>query len=1046
MMNGIFRKTTGVILLTSLLCVTGIFLVTELPIQLYPQTQRPRVRVRIDHTGISALDFSGEYADEIEARLLAVDDVDMLEVEYENDRSSFTMTFEWNTDPEEARADVDTAMTSISNLLPSDYRDNYRVGFYSGENAGFLILGITSATASPEELYRVLDTTVGPTLSAVEDADSVDIYRVEDLEVEVLLRQEEMLAYGLDIRDVESALLAGYRPESVGRLEQGNTSFSVRFRRGIDSVFDIGRIVIAQRGNVSIRLQDIADISTRYALPSRTFIMNGTRGMRITASPIDGGNVRKMSQDIQEILREAREQGIIPEDAVFQVYIDPAEYINRSIRNVVRAALLGAALAMVVVLFGLGQLRNTLLIGISLPVTLVLSFILMYFFKVSLNLISLGGIALSVGMIIDSSIVVIENIHRFRMEEAPIRSNRHMRELVIRAVAQVRGPVIASTLTTVLVFAPISFTAPLTNAILGDQSRTVVFALLIALVVALTLVPLLAFQFYRFRGKKRSESDHDPDTAGALRLHGLPRLSVPVVEFVKNQYKTVLRALLRRRWASLLFMVFSFGLLAFSVLKVLPLIPREIIAAPLSDRIVVFFRSSEFTDRSRIIEEVIPVMDERIERVVGEKLVSTYADVSGRFNLYFVNLTSSRMATEVLADLQKEFVSDNEWYYNVMMWDPAQLPLPRTMDLQISVHGEDPAEAVTILERIRDLVNETDLYGWAFTDPSTNFSDELTLTAREEVIEGTPEFTERSLLNLVRKILAGTAIVEFEENGQSVGVSAIYPKAEIEGRQKLENFLLPFRERTVPLKHFFDFRESMGVAGIASENGERIFRLYARMSPGTPAARRVEYEQQVRVELEEKLVLPAGYSITFDNPQEELDRSIRSLFVALVASVALIYLLLAFQFNSLRIPLVILVTVPLGFIGVVFSLFVFKSTLSLNSMLGTILLGGIVVNNAIIMIDFYLKILPKHADRIDALVETAGLRFTAIVMTMLTTVFGMLPIAIGLGEGSNIVQPLGIAVSGGLVISTLFTLFMVPSILNLIRLKPGGQEQDIRNE
>ena len=1046
MMNGIFRKTTGVILLTSLLCVTGIFLVTELPIQLYPQTQRPRVRVRIDHTGISALDFSGEYADEIEARLLAVDDVDMLEVEYENDRSSFTMTFEWNTDPEEARADVDTAMTSISNLLPSDYRDNYRVGFYSGENAGFLILGITSATASPEELYRVLDTTVGPTLSAVEDADSVDIYRVEDLEVEVLLRQEEMLAYGLDIRDVESALLAGYRPESVGRLEQGNTSFSVRFRRGIDSVFDIGRIVIAQRGNVSIRLQDIADISTRYALPSRTFIMNGTRGMRITASPIDGGNVRKMSQDIQEILREAREQGIIPEDAVFQVYIDPAEYINRSIRNVVRAALLGAALAMVVVLFGLGQLRNTLLIGISLPVTLVLSFILMYFFKVSLNLISLGGIALSVGMIIDSSIVVIENIHRFRMEEAPIRSNRHMRELVIRAVAQVRGPVIASTLTTVLVFAPISFTAPLTNAILGDQSRTVVFALLIALVVALTLIPLLAFQFYRFRGKKRSESDHDPDTAGALRLHGLPRLSVPMVEFVKNQYKTVLRALLRRRWASLLFMVFSFGLLAFSVLKVLPLIPREIIAAPLSDRIVVFFRSSEFTDRSRIIEEVIPVMDERIERVVGEKLVSTYADVSGRFNLYFVNLTSSRMATEVLADLQKEFVSDNEWYYNVMMWDPAQLPLPRTMDLQISVHGEDPAEAVTILERIRDLVNETDLYGWAFTDPSTNFSDELTLTAREEVIEGTPEFTERSLLNLVRKILAGTAIVEFEENGQSVGVSAIYPEAEIEGRQKLENFLLPFRERTVPLKHFFDFRESMGVAGIASENGERIFRLYARMSPGTPAARRVEYEQQVRIELEEKLVLPAGYSITFDNPQEELDRSIRSLFVALVASVALIYLLLAFQFNSLRIPLVILVTVPLGFIGVVFSLFVFKSTLSLNSMLGTILLGGIVVNNAIIMIDFYLKILPKHADRIDALVETAGLRFTAIVMTMLTTVFGMLPIAIGLGEGSNIVQPLGIAVSGGLVISTLFTLFMVPSILNLIRLKPGGQEQDIRNE
>ena len=1036
MLNGIFRKKTGVLLLTVLLCAAGIFLMTQLPIQLYPQTQRPRVRATINHEGISAVDFSGEYAEEIEARLLAVDGVDMLEVEYENDRSRFTITFDWKIDPEEARADADAAMNSIMNLLPSDLRDSYRVGFFSGENAGYLILGISSASTSPEELYRILNTTVQPMMSGVEDAESVEIYRVEDLEVEVTLRQADMLAYGLDIQDVESAMLVGYRPESVGRLEQGETTYNVRFRRGIDSVYDIGSIVIAQKGNVSVRLRDLADITIRYDLPSRAFIMNGTRGIRITAAPIDGGNVRNMSEDVHAVLTAAKERGVLPEDTVFQKYLDPAEYINRSIRNVIRAAALGAALAMLVVLFGLGELRNTLLIGISLPVTLVLSFILMYFFKVSLNLISLGGIALAVGMVIDSSIVVIENIHRFRREEAPVRGNGHLRDLVIRAVDQVRAPVIASTLTSVLVFLPISFTAPLTNAILGDQSRTVVFALLIAMVAALTLVPLIAFLFYSIN-RKRHLADAEP--TASYKLHGLQRLSTPMVDFFKNLYKTVLSALIRRKWASLLFMLFSFGLLAFSVIKVLPLIPKEIISAPLSDRVVLFFGSSVITDRNQIVEEVIPNLDERIKEIVGEYVVSTYADVSGRFNRYFVNLSSSSVANQVVADLQREFVSDNEWYYNVMMWDPAQLPLPRTMDLQISVHGDDPAEAVTILERIRDLVNETEIYGWAFTDPSTNFSDELTLTAREEVLAGTPEFNERGLLSLIRKILGGTAAIEFEEDQNTISVAAAYPDSEIEGRGRLENFLLPYRQGTVPLKHFFDFQETMGVSGITSENGERIFRLYARMTPGTPAARRAEYEQQVRDVLAEKLVLPAGYSITFDNPQEELDNSIRSLFVALVVSVLLIYLLLAFQFNSLRIPLVILVTVPLGFIGVVLSLYLFKSTLSLNSMLGTILLGGIAVNNAIIMIDFYLKILPNHEDKIDALVETAGLRFTAIVMTTLTTVFGMLPMAIGMGEGSNIVQPLGIAVSGGLVISTLFTLFMVPSILSLINLKPSAE-------
>ncbi len=1043
MLKGIFDKSTGVLLLAVLLVAAGAYLVTELPIQLYPQTQRPRVRSVINHTGISAVDFSGQYADQIEARLLAVEGADMLEVGYENDRSSFTITFDWNTDPEEARADVDAAMNSVSNLLPSDLRDSYRVGFFSGENAGFLIMGVSAASSSPEELYRILDTTVRPMMSSVEDAESVELYRVEDLDVEVILRQADMLAYGLDIRDVESAMQVGSRPESVGRLEEGETSYNVRFRRGSESIFDIGRIVITRRGNVSVRLQDIADISIRYTLPSRTSIMNGARGIRITAAPIDGGNVRKMSEDVRSVLEEAKSQGALPEDTVFQMYLDPAEYINRSIRNVVRAALLGAALAMVVVLVGLGQVRNTLLIGVSLPVTLVLSFILMYFFKVSLNLISLGGIALAVGMMIDSSIVVIENIHRFRMEEAPPRDNGQLRDLVIRAVDQVRSPVIASTLTSVLVFLPISFTAPLTNAILGDQARTVVFVLLISMVVALTLVPLIAFKFHSLR-RRRHPSDLQGE--GTLKIRGLQRLSVPMVEFFKGLYKTVLSALLRRKWASALVILFSFALLVFSVLEVLPLIPREIIAAPLSDRIVLFFRSSEITDRTRIVEEIVPQLDERIRGVVGENLVSTYADVSGRFNLYFVNLVSSKVATKVLADLQKEFVSDNRWYYNAMMWDPAQLPLPRTMDLQISVHGDDPALAVTLLERIRDLVNETELYGWAFTDPSTNFSDELTLTAREEVLEGFDEFNESSLLSLIRKILAGTATVEFEEDGNTIDVSAVYPDSQINGRQRLENFLLPYRQRTVPLKHFFDFQESTGVAGIASENGERIFRLYAKMPPGTPAARRAEYEQQVRELLEQRLVLPAGYTITFDNPQEEMDGAIRSLFVALAVSVLLIYLLLAFQFNSLRIPLVILVTVPLGLIGVVLSLYLFKSTLSLNSMLGTILLGGIVVNNAIIMIDFYLRILPNHTDKVEALVQTAGLRFTPIVMTMLTTVFGMLPIAVGMGEGANIVQPLGIAVSGGLVISTLFTLFMVPCILSLIRVKPGEKARKSRSE
>jgi HAE1 family hydrophobic/amphiphilic exporter-1 len=1032
MLNSILRKRTGFLLLTVLLCIAGGLLVTQLPVQLYPQTRRPRVRAWIHHTGISAIDFSNEYAEDIESKLLAIDGVDIVEVEYENDQSDFTLTFDWKTDSDQAKSDVESAMTSIMDLLPPEYEDRYDVVFFSGENAGYLMMGVTSRTASPEELYRVLKSAVQSRLNQVEDAESVEIFNVEEIHAEVVLRQMDMLAYGLTIDEVEEALLVGYRPESVGKLSDGNTTYSVRFKRGVDTLYDIGEIIVAQKGNVSIKLQDISDVRIAYALPERAFVMDGARGIRVTASPEDGGNVRKMSQDVQGVLKEAQEEGILPDDTLFHLYLDPAEYIERSIRNVVQAALIGAVLAMLVVLLSLGELRNTLLIGISLPVTLVLSFILMYLFKVSLNLISLGGIALAVGMIIDSSIVIMENIHRFRMEESPVRDDIHLKDLIIRAVRQVRAPVVASILTSVLVFLPILFTAPLTSAILGDQAKAVIFALLISMGVALTLIPLIAFLVYGGNRQKQPLPTRYPQK-------GLQRYSVRAMGFLVQTYKTILRGLIRRRWATALFMLFSFGLLVFSVLKILPLIPREIISPPSSDRIVMFFRSPSIDDPEQIVQEIIPGIDARIREKVGQYVEGTYADVWGRFNRYFINLTSAQHAEQVVDELQQLFVSDNTWYYNVMMWDPAQLPLPRTMDLQISVVGDEPTETITLLERVRDLVNDTELYSRVFTDPPTSLSDEIAMTSRPEVIDGFPEWSEMGLIRLVRKILSGTAAIEFEEEQSTVEVSAVYPESQIEGREKLENFLIPYNQGVVPLKHFFDFQEITGVSGMASENGEKIFRLYARMALGTPAARRSEYEQRIREEVANKLTIPAGYSVIFDNPQEEMEQAIRSLFIALAASVALVYMLLAFQFNSLIVPLVIIVTVPLGFIGVVFSLYLFKSTLSLNSMLGTILLAGIVVNNAILMIDFYLKLGRTYGKKIDAIVETSGIRFTPVVITMLTTVFGMLPIAIGIGEGSNIIQPLGIAVSGGLLVSTLFTLFIVPSILSLIKVKSEKQ-------
>jgi len=1016
-----------VFILFALLSVgAGLVAVTQLPVQLYPQTQRPRVWVRIPHTGYSAVDFSRQYGEDVESRLLAIDGVDTLEVEYQSDSSDFTLTFDWQTDSDEAKARVDSTMNSVNSLLPAAIRDDYRVRFFAGENAGFLLLGVRSPTATPETLYGILKTSLEAELARVEDAEEVEILNIEDLEVDVTLRPAVMLDYGITIDEVDAALRDGYLPQPIGALEEGDRDFTVRYRRGVESIYDVGDIIIADRGDVAVTLADVADISIAYTLPRRVLVIEGQAAVRINATPKDGGNIRQMSEEILAVLTDARERGVLPADTGLQLYVDPAEYINRSIRNVVRAAALGAILAMLIVFLALGELRNTLLIGISLPVTLILSFILMYAFGVSLNLISLGGIALAVGMVIDSSIVVMENIHRHYEDEPEIPDQPHLKRLILRSVAQVRGPVIASTLTTILVFLPISFTAPLANAILGDQASTVIFALVFALLVALTLLPVIALGVYR------------PKPAGAdAGSRGFAALSARAMLVLSRLYQRSLRAVLVKRRRSAAVVLAAFAILALMVIEVLPTIPREIISPPSSDRIVIFFRSSDISDRVEIVEDVVPEMERRIMETASTDVVETYALVSGRFNIMFVNLRNSDVAEEVMGLLQQTFVSDNEFYYNVSMWDPAQLPLPRTNDLQLSVRGPDETESVLVLEQLRELVNETDLYGRVSTDPPTGLTEELAMTVRSEVVEGFPGLTADSLVASVRRILRGTSSIEFEEGQQQVQVAAVYPEESIGGRQELSNFLVWTSSGTVPLKHFFDFAEEEGVAGIASEDGERIFRLYARMPSGSPAADRVRFEDRVRERVAEDLELPDGYSVVFENPQSELDEAIRSLFLALGASVVLIYLVVAFQFNSLWIPLVILVTVPLGFIGVVASLSVFDSTLSLNSLLGTILLAGIVVNNAILLIDFYIRMADHHESRVDALVRAAGLRFAPIVITMLTTILGMLPLAIGLGEGSNIVQPLGIAVSGGLFVSTLLTLYVVPSILRFMR-RPAG--------
>ena len=375
--------------------------------------------------------------------------------------------------------------------------------------------------------------------------------------------------------------------------------------------------------------------------------------------------------------------------------------------------------------------------------------------------------------------------------------------------------------------------------------------------------------------------------------------------------------------------------------------------------------------------------------------------------------------------------NDSEWEFNIAGWDPSSLPLPRTYGLHIQVSGKDNLEIVHIMEKISDVVKKANLYRGTSTSPSTRQSDEIMLLPRRNELEHFPEFSISKLASMIKILLNGTQVIKVSENNQTLYVYLEYPEEAGRSIEDIMKYQLPYENKAFPFSHFFDYEKRHGVSEIRSDNGVETFNIYAHMNRGTPDYKKGEFEAIIKQRIAEEIELPPGYSITFVDTQQVINEAVSSLFSTIIICVILIYMVLGIQFNSLRIPIIILTSIPLGLIGVVTFLFMANSTISLNSLLGTILLSGIVVNNAIIIIDFYIAYRDKYQTREDALVMVGRLRFTPILITTMTTLLGMLPIALALGDSTNIVQPLGIAVCGGLAVSTFLTLLLLPAILNL---------------
>ncbi|HSN72251.1 MAG TPA: efflux RND transporter permease subunit, partial [Steroidobacteraceae bacterium] len=911
----------------------------------------------------------------------------------------------------------------------------------------------TGAGTSGEErlkmLRRFAEDRLKNDLEGIEGSAAVKVSGGYEDEIQVLVDQQKLAQLGLSIETVAARLRAENVNLSGGRLEQGSERFLVRTLNEFTSVADMADAVIASFDGQPVYLKDVARVERGYKDREAITRVDGREAIELAIYKEGDANTVQVATD----LRAARERlaTTLPPGAELKVVYDQSRFIAAAIADVKSAAIIGGLLAILVLYFFLRDARATFVIGVAIPVSVVGTFLLMYSADVTLNIMSLGGIALAVGMLVDNAVVVLENIVR-KAEQG------HDRKASARlGTSEVAGAVTASTLTTIAVFFPMVFVTGVAGQLFRDQALTVTFALLFSLVLAMTLVPMLAAA-----GGQRSTDEipqsGDPNrfTRGVAALvrvlrqgvRGLARLTGwalrPGVWLVQTGYGTLARAYVPAlRWAlDHRLVVVSAALLIFAgAIALLPRLGTELIPQLSQGELIADMKLSPGTPlaqtdaviqtASRAALDIDSIALVYSVAGTGNRLDANPVDAgenSGKLSLALIGGADRAMEERVMAALRDDLARVPGVEYQFSRPSLFNVSTP----IEVMVSGYELDQLRTIAEAIRMRM-----------ESSPRFRDiETTVESGNPEIQIVFDQERAARLGLVVRDVAdrvvasvrGEIATRYTMRDKKIDVLVRSVDTRAASLEDVRNLIVnPGSARPIPLSAVADVTLSTGPAEIRRANQERVAIVSAGLGPGDLGSAVAELERMI-----DAIALPPGVNVNVSGQSTEMRDSFRSLQFALLLAIFLVYLVMASQFESLLHPFVILLTVPLGLTGAIFALWITGTTINVVALIGVVMLAGIVVNNAIVLIDAVNQSRSRGIAKRAAIELAAEGRLRPILITTLTTVLGLTPMALGLGEGAEIRAPMAITVIGGLIVSTLLTLIVIPVVYDLLDRKRFG--------
>lgn len=1011
------KKPVTTILVFVAVVIIGLFSLLKLPIDLYPDIDTNTIMVMTTYSGASSQDIEQNVTRPLENTLNSVEHLKHITSNSKENISIITLEFEYGYDIDVLTNSVRDKLDMVSSMLPDD-AETPIIFKFSTDMIPIVLLS-AQANESLPGLYKILDENVANTLARVDGVGTVSISGAPKREIHIYLDPARLEAYNLTAESVIQLVAAENKNVPGGTFDMGSDTYSLRVQGEFKDPTEMRDLVVGSKDGAVVRLSDVARIDDSVEERAQETYNNGQRGAMIIVQKQSGANSVEISNKIKKILPDIQKK--LPSDVKLDYIVDTSDNIRNTINSLVETVEYALLFVVIVVFFFLGRWRATVIIALTIPISLIASFIYLLATGNTLNIVSLSALSISIGMVVDDAIVVLENV------TTHIERGSDPKQAAVHGTNEVAISVIASTLTLIAVFFPLTLVTGMTGVLFRQLGWMVTIMMVISTAAALSLTPMLCSQLLRLQPVK-----------GKLftKFYG------PIERFLDkldDGFYHLLGLVVKHRWittaGALIIFFGSMQLTKFlgseffptsdnsrlGITLELPVGTRVEIAKDLTERI--------YKDWTKKYPEI-----DKFNYTVGQASTdNTYASMqSNGSHIISMNITlkpikeRTKSLTEVAALMRedlKKYPELDKYQVNVGGSRGGSMSGQSTIDYEI--YGYDFEKTDSVAQRLKRILSS--VKGTADIRISRdNYQPEyqVDFDRQKLAIYG---LNLTTAANALRNRINGSTASNFREDGDEYDIKVMYDPDHRQSIEDIENILLfNAQGKGVRLKEVGTVVERFNPPTIERKDRERIITVSTVVQDRPMSDIIADAQPQI-----DKMEVPSGVSINLSGSYEDQQDSFRDLAMLAVLIIILVYIVMASQFESFTYPGIIMTSIMFAFSGVVLILWITGTNLNVMSMIGGIMLIGIVVKNGIVLIDYITLNRERGMSITKSVLHAGKSRMRPVLMTSLTTILGMVPMAVGTGEGAEMWRPMGVAVIGGLTFSTILTLLFVPTLYTI---------------